>query len=331
MVRAAGASGSRRRAVVSSEGVKVLYIVGSGRSGSTILHNVLGQIEGFFPVGEFAYVWRRLLNDGYCSCGVRFGECVVWGPVLRHAFGGPKGVDARAMARIQRTSTRPRHIPLMLTKGGEGLLRSRWTREYKDALGCFYRGISSVTGSRVIVDSSKLPLYGRMLGEVPGVERYVVHLVRDPRAVAYSWLRKKESRPAGRGLAYMPQHHPVESSLEWGLCNVAAEGLRHKDPERYLRLRYEDFVESPRPAVERILCLLGERPASLPFVSEYGVELRGPNHNVGGNPSRFRAGVVELRPDGEWEEGMKVGVRRLVTALTLPFLSRFGYGIRTGG
>ena len=331
MVRAAGASGSRRRAVVSSEGVKVLYIVGSGRSGSTILHNVLGEIEGFFPVGEFAYVWRRLLNDGYCSCGVRFGECAVWEPVLRHAFGGPEGVDARAMARIQRTSTRPRHIPLMLTKGGEGLLRSRWTREYKDALGCFYRGISNVTGSRVIVDSSKLPLYGRVLGDVPGVERYVLHLVRDPRAVAYSWLRKKKSRPAGRGLAYMPQHHPVESSLEWGLCNVAAEGLRHEDPERYLRLRYEDFVESPRPAVERILCLLGEHPTSLPFVSEHGVELRGPNHNVGGNPSRFRAGVVELRPDGEWEEGMKGGVRRLVTALTLPFLSRFGYGIRTGG
>ncbi|MDP9457480.1 MAG: sulfotransferase [Actinomycetota bacterium] len=311
-----------------SEKIKVLYIAGSGRSGSTILHNLLGQIEGFFPVGEFVYVWNRLVNDGTCSCGARFRECEVWGPVLKRAFGGPQGVDARSMARIQRTSTRPRHIPLMLAKSGENLLRLRWTEEYRDALGRFYREISNVTGSRVIVDSSKLPLYGRVLGEVPGVERYVVHLVRDPRAVAYSWQRKKKSTPAGRNLAYMPRHHPVESSLEWDLCNVAAEGLREDAHGRYLMLRYEDFVEEPRPAVERILQLLGEEPRSLPFVSERKVQLRGPNHNVGGNPSRFRTGVVELSPDAEWVKSTKRGAWRLVTALTLPFLARFGYGAR---
>ncbi len=309
----------------------MLYIAGSGRSGSTILDNILGQIEGFFPVGEFVYVWNRLVNDGTCSCGARFKECEVWEPVLNSAFGGLEGVDARAMARTQRTSTRPRHIPLMLAKGGERLLCSRWTEDYRDALKRFYRSILGVTGSRVVVDSSKLPLYGRLLGKLPGVETYVVHLVRDPRAVAYSWLRKKQSTPAGRGLAYMPQHHPVESSLEWDLCNVAAEGLRGSNPKRYTMLRYEDFVREPRPAVERILSLVGEESPSLPFVSERGVELRGPNHNVGGNPSRFRTGVVELRPDTEWARRMKDGDRRLVTALTLPFLARFGYGARAGG
>ena len=304
----------------------MLYIAGSGRSGSTILDNILGQIEGFFPVGEFVYVWNRLVNDGTCSCGARFKECEVWEPVLKSAFGGPEGVDARAMARAQSTSTRPRHIPLTLAKGGKNLLRSRWTQEYRDALERFYRAILDVTGSRVVVDSSKLPLYGRLLGELPGVETYVVHLVRDPRAVAYSWLRKKQSTPNRRGLAYMPQHHPVESSLEWDLCNVAAEGLKGPAPERYVMLRYEDFVREPRPAVERILSLVGEEPPSLPFVSERGVELRGPNHNVGGNPSRFRTGIVELRPDTEWVRRMRNGDRRLVTALTLPLLARFGYG-----
>ena len=322
---------SRGKTVVSGQKIKVLYITGSGRSGSTILDNILGQIEGFFPVGEFVYVWNRLVNGGTCSCGARFGECEVWQPVLERAFGGPEGVDAREMARIQRTSTRPRHVPLALTNAGEKLLRSRWTEEYRGALGRFYREISNVTGSRVVVDSSKLPLYGRVLGEVPGVERYVVHLVRDPRAVAYSWLRKKRSTAAGRGSAYMPQHHPVESSLEWDLCNVAAEWLRDDAPGRYTMLRYEDFVREPRPAVERILRLVGEESRSLPFVSACGVELRRPNHNVGGNPSRFRTGVVELSPDAEWATRMKGRDRRLVTALTLPFLARFGYGVGAAG
>ena len=183
----------------------------------------------------------------------------------------------------------------------------------------------------MIVDSSKLPLYGRVLGEISGVERYVVHLVRDPRAVAYSWLRKKRRTPDKQSHAYMPQHHPFKSSLEWDLCNVAAEGLRDEAPGRYSMLRYEDFVAEPRPAVESILRLVGEEPRSLPFVSEREVELRGPNHNVGGNPIRFRTGVVELRPDREWITGMKSGDRRLVTALTLPLLARFGYGAKVEG
>lgn len=43
--------------------VKVLYIAGWGRSGSTILDNVLGQVEGFFSGGELSYLWERGLSE----------------------------------------------------------------------------------------------------------------------------------------------------------------------------------------------------------------------------------------------------------------------------
>lgn len=302
------------------EKTKVLYVAGSGRSGSTVLGNVLGEIEGFFSAGELVYIWDRLVNDGACSCGTRFRECPVWRPVLDSAFGGPEKVDADAMRRVQRTSTRPRHIPLMLA--GRRLLESRWREEYKNNLGRLYRAILETTGDRIVVDSSKLPLYGYVLETMPEIEFYVVHLVRDPRAVTYSWLRKKRR---GQGGAYMDRHHPIESSLEWDLCNVAAEKFWKPSPERYLRLRYEDFVRSPRESVEQILRLVGEEPRSLPFISERGVSM-GINHNVGGNPNRFETGVVELQPDEEWTLQMRPKDRMLVTSLTLPFLGRFGYG-----
>ena len=83
-------------------------------------------------------------------------------------------------------------------------------------------------------------------------------------------------------------------------------------------------MERPRTLVERAIDLVGEGPRLLPFVSEKIVEF-GVNHDVGGNPSRFRTGAVELRPDREWAARMRRRDRRLVTALTLPFLSRFGY------
>lgn len=309
---------------MNEEKIKVLYVAGSGRSGSTVLGNLLGEIYGFFSAGELCYLWARLMRGGACSCGASFPECEVWGPVLEEAFGSAQGVDVRAMHRVQRMSTRPRHIPLMLAPQGRRRLESVWERGYAKNLERIYRAMRSVTGDSVIVDSSKLPLYGYVLEGMPRVDLYVVHLVRDPRAVAYSWSRKKKSRPLTESLTFMPQHHPAQSSLEWDLCNAATEALWCRSPERYMRLRYEEFVARPRESVERILQLVGEESASLPFVGDREVRL-GPNHNVGGNPSRFETGTVELRPDREWTFQMRPRARATVTSLTLPLLGRYGY------
>ena len=61
-----------------SEPVVVLYIGGDGRSGSTMLAALLGNHEGFFPIGEFRKVWRALTNDELCGCGESFSRCEFW-------------------------------------------------------------------------------------------------------------------------------------------------------------------------------------------------------------------------------------------------------------
>ena len=42
---------------------RVLYILGWGRSGSTVLGNILGEVDGFFCAGELHYLWERRLSD----------------------------------------------------------------------------------------------------------------------------------------------------------------------------------------------------------------------------------------------------------------------------
>ncbi len=311
---------------MDNDKIKVLYIAGAGRSGTTVLGNTLGQIDGFFSAGELCYLWDRgPVSNGLCSCGATFADCEVWATVLGKVFGDTSKLDAREMSRVQKTSTRPRHLPLMLAPAGRRLLMSRWNGMYRENLGKLYRAIRQSTDDKVIVDCSKLPLYGYLLETMPEIELYVVHLVRDPRAVAYSWLRKKSTRPIVGGLAHMPQRHPVESSLEWDICNVAVEAFWKRFPKRYMVLRYEDFIEKPQGSVRRILGFVEEgESASLPFVSERGIEF-GVNHNVGGNPNRFKTGTVELRPDREWANRIKPGDKRLVTSLSIPLLGRYGY------
>jgi len=309
--------------------LKVLYIAGLGRSGSTILANTLGQVEGFFSGGELNFIWKHtLIENRLCGCGKPARECPFWGPVFDEEFGGQSEALAREMMRLQCSGARTRHIPTMLTEGGRRKIQARLGK-FLDNTGRLYRAIRSVSGSRVIVDTSKEPAYGYALGMVPGIDLRVLHLVRDPRAAAYSWAKQKP-QPDSAEREFMHQKTPTQSAVLWDAWNAAIEALWRQMPARYLRLRYEDFVDDPRRSFEEILKLMGEEDAQLPLVGERYVKL-GISHTVSGNPNRFDTGAVELRQDRTWQKQMQPRDKALVTALTVPLLKRYGYPLTSGG
>ncbi|MDQ3927328.1 MAG: hypothetical protein M3272_10185, partial [Actinomycetota bacterium] len=82
--------------------IKVLYIAGFGRSGSTLLGNVLGQVDDFVSVGEIRNIWLHgLIQNKVCGCGAPFKECEMWQPVLNEAFGDRGGVDPEKMIQLR--------------------------------------------------------------------------------------------------------------------------------------------------------------------------------------------------------------------------------------
>jgi hypothetical protein len=228
------------------------------------------------------------------------------------------------MMRLQYSGARTRHIPMMLTEGGRRKIRERLGK-FLDNTGRLYRAIQSVSGSRVIVDTSKEPAYGYALSMAPGVDLRVLHLIRDPRAAAYSWAKKKP-QPDSTEREFMHRKTPTQSAVLWDAWNGAIEALWR---ENYLRLRYEDFIAEPRRSFEQILKLVGEEDADLPLEGERAVKL-GISHTVSGNPNRFDTGTVELKADRSWKGKMPPRDQRLVTALTLPLLARYSYPLAFG-
>jgi hypothetical protein len=309
-----------------SEGrIKVLYVAGLGRSGSTLLGNVLGQVEDFVSVGEVRTIWQHgLIQNKVCGCGRLFSECEFWQLILDEAYGGMGKVDPYRMTELRESWARTKHIPLMLTPPGKRLISQRLA-EYVDNLERLYRAVQTTTDSRVIVDTSKFPSYGFTVSLIPSVDLHVVHLVRDPRAVAHSWLRKK-LMPDPETPEYIPRDTPTGTSMRWTARNLGTELFWRCYPERYLLLRYEDFVAQPQKALRRVLELVDESSTPLPHVAEHEVEL-GINHNIWGNPNRFQGGPVQLRPDDEWIFKMRQRDKSLVTLLTLLLLTRYGYPI----
>jgi len=303
---------------------RVLYIAGSGRSGSTLLANILGQVAGIFNAGEVRYIWERgMIQNRLCGCGRPFRECPVWGDILSEAFGS-RTPDAQANSVLQAHLTRVRHVPSLLVGGGIG--KGPAYDAYRADLARIYHAAAHVTASDVIVDSSKLPTYGRLLGEMPDIDLCVVQLVRDPRAAAGSWAASK-AQP-DRGVAgHMERLSPAHSSLLWDLWNSTSKAFLAGRATGYLQVRYEDFVAQPQVWVKRIVELVGKGDAQLPFIDPSTVRL-GANHTVAGNPDRLVAGVIEIKSGGRSRNRLRQSDHALVTALTLPVLLRFGYPLR---
>lgn len=298
--------------------MRVLYIAGTGRSGSTLLASILGQAPGFFNAGELRYIWQRGIQENrLCGCGRRFADCPFWREVVELA-GLP---DAAAMAEVQARLTRIRHLPRM---GLDSQSREPAIEAYRAALGRLYRAVAHVSNSQVVVDSSKLPSYGRVLATIPDVDLYTVQLVRDPRAAATSWASLKVQPDRGVSGVFMQRLSPTRSALLWAFWNAIAGGLVGNGPARYLTLRYEDLIARPLDSVRRITELVGEGQVELPFRDARTVELAA-NHTVAGNPDRLSSGLVTIRTGAASDQSLSKRDRLLVTALTLPVLVRFGY------
>jgi hypothetical protein len=308
--------------------MKVLYLAGSGRCGSTVLGSALEQINGFFSPGELVNLWERGIVDQHpCGCGMQLEKCELWGRVVQQVAGEDPYTRAREMIRLQRTVARTRHLPLLMSEVGRRRLMTGM-EPYVATLDDLYGSIRRTTGARVLVDGSKDPSYAYLLRLAPSLDVYVLHLVRDPRAVVFSWQRRKELFPAATSEApkvYMEQHRAVKSTAYWVGLNLGIEAMRRElAPNRYLRIAYEDFIREPVAQLEGIMSFLDLDVDSFPFVHDDELILM-PNHSVSGNPSRFATGAVKLRTDDEWHRRMPLRHKRLVTLLSWPLGHRYGY------
>jgi hypothetical protein len=181
-----------------------------------------------------------------------------------------------------------------------------------------------MSARRVVVDSSKLATYLALLAEVPSLEVHVVHLVRDPRAVAHSWLRPLVTDPDG--CSTMPQFGAVKSAALWLIMNASVEWVARRLRLPYVRVRYEDLVKDPARIVGHIRSgILTDKDSGSGNASplEEDIDL-GVAHSISGNPMRFQQGRMSVVEDADWRAD-PWRRRAIVSAITFPFRWRYGY------
>lgn len=305
--------------VPDGNSTRVLFVGGTGRSGSTVVANALGALDDAVSVGEVRYLWERGITENrLCGCGERFADCPFWQEVLVTAYGSDVP-DARDVHARLTAYTQLRTLPRLARRpAADGAAPA----DLAQVLAPLYGAIRQVAGVSLVVDSSKLPTYAALLAGVPGLDLDVVHLVRDPRAAAFSWRRKKEQPDRGRpGL--MEQRGVVKSAALWTAWNAGLERAWRRSP-RYVRVRYETFATDPEQTLRQLADFIGH--SGVDRLVDADGALRLPrNHTVAGNPARMSQGPTPIRLDNEWAGAMSRKDSGIVSALTAPLLPRYGY------
>jgi hypothetical protein len=307
---------------------RVLFLGGLGRSGTTVLERVLGEVPGACSVGELVHLWQRgVLDDDMCGCGTPFSRCEFWNAVGKGAFGGWNRELALRMIELRWRVDRTRHVARLIWPRLMGPRRPDLD-EYVGNFLRLYRAIVEVAGADLVVDSSKHSSLAFCLRTADELDLRILHVVRDSRGVAHSWA-KEVRRPESAMGDSMARFSPARTALLWVAHNLCLSLLRGLGATTRLQ-RYEDFTNRPRKVVGELVEFAGLTigPTGLDFLTDSSVVLT-PSHTVAGNPMRFHSGELTLRRDDAWRKQMPRGRRGLVSLLTLPLLARYGYLRRT--
>lgn len=306
----------------------LVYILGWGRSGSSVMANILGSMPASASLGEVRYLWDRgLIDNGICGCEHSFSECAFWPnlPFGTDMLSDIKPERALSVMRSIGSRARSRQLP--------GLHNNRSRQSYfdrnaadLDKLMALYDAAFEKSQSRVLVDASKSPFYAlNLLYEKRSFDVAFLHLVRDPRAVLHSWKKTKERKDSSEARLF-PKYSSIRSLLQWAVVNAECERFAQLVPDRYFQMRFEDFAVNWQKAL-----LSGAAPLFDEVPGEIGsgngcAAIVHAQHSISGNPARFVVGEITLDLNTAWRDEISNTDRRLARLICGSAARRYGYG-----
>jgi hypothetical protein len=302
-----------------------LFVGGSSKSGSTLLGALLGRVPALLNLGEVNLFWsKRQEPSERCGCGAALATCPFWTAVvgeLEH-----DGVDPERMAALATRLDHTRALPRVLGRRLSAGTAAAWA-ELATGTANLYRAAYRRSGANYLVDGSKLPTHLLLLRESPAIDLRVLHLIRDGRAVAWSWERKRRRARAGSEEGSgMRRHGSVLADLAiWHVQNFAIDALARRCPHS-TRLQYEAMAADPAAALHRALGRLGiEHLDRNPPSDRLGASC---GHAIGGNDRvRFAGEDTPVTVDEAWRRELRGPRLRLWSLLAAPGLRRFGYPV----
>ncbi|NOY22415.1 MAG: sulfotransferase [Acidobacteria bacterium] len=258
---------------------QIVYILGSGRSGSTLLDIMLGNAEGVFSCGELR---RFSLHGGLSRPNEQRVESIqFWKKVSN-------GLD-KILPELDRTNLKK--LCHEIEYHSRFVTPWQLTQDKIENYGRYVNALMDLifeeSGANWIVDSSKYP--GRLLALLK-VSKYpvsVVYLTRHPVGVVQSFGRNDVEQP-GKGFWAVNYYYGVNGLL----CRIAYHRV---SPDRRLKMRYENLIHKPEQTLSAIGKKFGMNLETSVSIAAAGKPFQV-GHLVDGNRIRLENEIL-LRSD----------------------------------
>lgn len=278
--------------------VKVLYIVGTGHSGSTLLNLLLGTAKNAFCLSELSRIQEG--HDFTCDCGKKLNECPFWSKIISK-------YPSKSVFKI--FSSLKEYFQISL----HSFFPNKFENPYKKIVGNYcdedmYHSLlemaKKVKGDEVefLIDSSKGLNRLVLLSNMTSIDLNVVHLVRDGRAVLNSY----------RKLSYSM----VTRFFKWTLLNFVTRKYLKTffDRNDYYFLSYDLFAKNPDYYMGELSNKFGFKLKEGDLVKALASE---DYHNFSGNKKTIRfKGIKEIRYDESWKKQLPLFTKVVINILT---------------
>lgn len=302
--------------------VPLIYILSSGRSGTTLLDMLLGAHPNTWTTGEIQLLPHELADPrSPCGCGNPVRRCAFWSNVIENTKVDRSGAHVGYFRNKRQVGKVLRWAKLLdLLRGS---VSERWSpiaTEYEDRNVQLFRSVKEEARTRTdqsirwLVDASKDPYRLLWLQQSNRFDIRVIHLIKDPRSFVYSMVRP-QLPGGGRKTIRMTGRWIIENALMSRLCRTAFL------PSHVKQIAYEQLARSPKKTLEVLAkwLNLNPRPELVNSFREYE------NHAVSGNAMRWRDSEEEIRLDERWRQKLPVERSRFIRVFTAPFLGYCGY------
>jgi len=285
--------------------IKLIFITGVGRNGSTLLGRVMGEHDNCVNVGEaLSYMLNSRLKARHeikdTGTGVTIAESPFWRAVFEDA-----GFD------VINSSGK---IDALINEAGKTKLKALIAAndaeivEIKNKIKTFLKSISKISGAQFIIDTSKQPNIPLFLLNDDEVDVAVIHLVRDAASVVAS---------RGSNKQYLKKVNFLRMIGRWIVKNKNATGL--KKYFKYILVNYEAFCTNPYNFMKVIADFIGLHPFLLDELKEKKITFH-PQNIIAGNPDKYTIGSVPIKMAvkkiSKWKQVV-------VTIITAPWASQF--------
>ena len=212
--------------------IKLIYIAGTGHSGTTLISLIIGSSKNCLPLGELHFLqeYKKSSKKFLCDCGKPLEQCEFWSKIVYN-------VDTNKLFLLNDSLWNK--VKFILSVLFYPLTKPNF-KKYTDSK--LYQLITNhpECNGKIVVDSSKVIRRMCYLSTLSDIDLKIVHCVRDCRGVICSYERKGQNW--------------AKTFMVWLLTNSILSIIKSKGfiKSNYIRLSYDQFTVDPIKFIRKI-------------------------------------------------------------------------------